>query len=138
MKKLLITFACIAGVLSSQLAFANAYKLDENAVENSFASATEITVDKMAVNNITDLNSTNLAPNADITLGGFLLRNFFCGTFAIHRGYAGTKGLGFKYCITLGFVGMIDFWYTVFKGQEALDNFNGNPNFVVWTDKGRQ
>ncbi len=135
MKKLFITFACIAGIFASQVAMANPYKLDESAVDQKFAAATEISVDQLAV---ADVNAMSLAPNGDVTLGGFLLRSFFCGTFGIHRSYAGTKGLGFKYCITLGIINTVDFWYTVIKGQEGLDNFTGNPNFVVWTDKGRQ
>ncbi len=138
MKKLLITFACIAGLFASQVAMANPYKLDESAVNQKFAAATEISLDQMSVETMTDVNSNVLAPNGDVTMGGFLLRNFFCGTFAVHRSYAGTKGLAFKYCITLGIVGSIDFWYTVFVGQSALDNFTGNPNFVCWTANGKQ
>ena len=136
MKKLLITFTCIMGLFAAQVANANPYKLDDTAVEKTFASASEITANEMALENL-NLNTT-ASPSDDVTLGGFLVRNFFCGTFAVHRSYAGTKGLAFKYCITLGIVGTIDFWYTVFTGQEGLDNFTGNPNFVCWTAKGKQ
>jgi len=138
MKKLVLTVACVVGVFASQMAFANPYKLDENAVEKTFTAASEITLEQMSVETMTDVNSNTLAPKGDVTLGGFLVRNFFCGTFAVHRSYAGTKGLAFKYCITLGIIGAVDFWYTVFTGQEALDNFTGNPNFICWTSGGKQ
>ena len=137
MKKLLIAFACMTGVMTTQLAFANPFKLDENALEQTFSNADEITVDEMAVNNLNSLTTTGAAP-ADVTMGGFMVRLIFCGQFALHRSYAGTKGLWWKYFCTLGFVAAIDFWYTVFNLDTALDNFNGNPNFVVWTKKGRQ
>ncbi len=132
MKKLLITFACIGVLFASQVAMANPYKLDESAVDQKFAAATEISVEQMA---LADVNTMALAPNTDVTKGGFLLRSLFCGIFAVHRSYAGTKGLAFKYCITFGLVNTVDFWYTVFKGQEALDVFIDNPKWVVWRTK---
>ena len=57
MKKLLITFTCIMGLFAAQVANANPYKLDETAVEKTFASASEITANEMALENL-NLNTT--------------------------------------------------------------------------------
>ncbi len=137
MKKLLITFACVAGLALSQFANANPYTLDEVALEQTFASADEVALNNSTPENLTGLTNTNMAPT-EVTMGGFMLRLIFCGGFAVHRSYTGTKGLFWKYFCALGIPSTGDFCFSIFHWKNALDNYNGNPNWICWTKKGRQ
>ncbi len=130
MRKLLLSFAFLVGMATVSMAD-NAYTVNEEKIDAAFTAAQEV--------NYTDavsLASINLlGVTADeTTKTGFLVRAFFCGEFALHRSYMGTKGLFVKYFCTLGVVGCIDFWWVVFKGDEAFNKFKGNDKWFVWND----
>jgi len=129
MKKLFL--ALIMSVADAGASFAGSYKLNDQAVDAAFAASQDISTSLS-----TDLNFA-ATPDAEITKGGYLLRAFFCGSFALHRKYMGNGGktLWYMYlCIPVagGVVGCVDFWGVVFKGDEFMAKFKDNPKWIVW------
>lgn len=133
MKKLLFALMFVLGV--STFSFASSYKLNEVAIDNAIASAEQVNVADFNFNEDLNLNEVaNFTLAEEPTKSGFLIRAFFCGQFALHRSYMGTKGLFIKYFCTFGVIACIDFWWVVFKGDEAFNKFKGNDKWVVWND----
>lgn len=133
MKKILV---CLFAAATSAYSFAgtNDYVIDDAAVEAAFNQAEDITLSSASTISFT--GASYLAQD-EKSVGGFLLRSFFCGFIALHRSYMGTGGetMWWKYfCIPVvgGFTNCIDFWWVVFKGQEALSKYKDNPKFMVW------
>jgi hypothetical protein len=127
MKRLFLSCLLALGVLGG---FANGYKLDEAAIENAFAASEDITW-------TADLNINSSSANfGEATIGGFLLRSFFCGFIGLHRSYMGTGGktLWYYYLCTFGVINVVDFCGVLFKGDEFMAKFKDNPKFLVWTD----
>lgn len=130
MKKALFLLAVVLGLSAKSFA-GNPYKLNQSSVNDAFAQATEVSFNEYNVLNSNNLN-LNLATLEEPTKSGFLIRAFFCGNFALHRSYMGTKGLFIKYFCTFGVISCVDFWGTVIKGDEFFNKFKGNDKFVVW------
>jgi len=136
MKKLsaLLSIVCLT---ASMTFAANNYKIDDAVIDQMFAQSEDVTptfTDQFSSLNM--INSVNFAvlPEGK-TVGGFLLRAFFCSGFALHRSYMGTgdKSVFFYYfCLGIVPVGCIDFWWVVFKGEEALNKYADNPKWFVW------
>lgn len=127
MKKMFFLFA-IATMFTSVTMASSDYRINDAAVDVLFDQAIEV-----------DFEFNAAGVQQEKTVGGFLLRNFFCGFVALHRSYMGTGGetLWWKYfCIPVvgGVVSCVDFWYVVFKGKEALDKYADNGKFIVWAD----
>ena len=130
MKKLFFTLTLVFGFAAMN--YANTYRLNEQAIENSFNAATEQTLsDSFNTGDFATLNLTGISGD-EPTKTGFLLRACFCGGFGLHRSYMGTKGMFIKYCWNP--IGFIDFVYVLFKGDEAFNKFKGNNKWVVWND----
>lgn len=128
MKKLFTLLTAL--VLTTSLALANnEYKINDEAIDNLFENAEEVSFTSSA-NNLLSLT----APAPEITKSGFLLRAFFCGGFALHRSYMGTGGKSLWYLYCWNCVGGIDFWWVVFKGDEAMNKFKDNGKWIVWMD----
>jgi len=133
MKKLFLFFTATA--MSATMAFAgNDYKINDANIDNMFANADEIS---FASN---DFGGTNFMTPAgpEKTKGGYLVRAFFCGGFALHRSYMGTAGktLWYMYlCIPVvgGVVGCVDFWGVVF-GSIDFNKYKDNGKYIVWMD----
>lgn len=126
MKKLFTLLTAI--VLTVSLAKANnEYKINDATIDNLFANAEEMSMVS------TDFNLGSIAaPAPEITKSGFLLRAFFCGGIALHRSYMGTGGKSLWYMYCWNCVGGIDFWWVVFKGDEAMNKFKDNGKWIVW------
>jgi hypothetical protein len=135
MKKLFLLSAFIGCLATASFANNAKYTADETTVDNLFAQSQDISMTAAVAELATPASVTNLTADAEQTKTGFLIRAFFCGNFALHRSYMGTKGLWWKYFCTFGFVGCIDFWWVVIKGDEAFSKFKGNDKWVVWNDK---
>lgn len=130
MKKLILLLSVVTCFASFSTA-SNLYKINDAEIDMLFGQAIEVDFESTA-----DVNSINQDKK---TVGGYLIRSFFCGSFALHRSYMGTAGetLWWKYlCIPVvgGVVGCVDFWYVVFKGEEALNKYKDNGKFIVWKD----
>jgi hypothetical protein len=137
MKKLLLIPAFMVCLLTSS--FASNYKVDEANVDQLFASSEDVTL-TAADEAYSLMNTTSsIKAEGEKTVGGFLVRAFFCGGFALHRYYMGTDGkqlFWYYFCIPVmgGVAGCVDFWWVVFKGKEAMDKYTNNGKFLVWAD----
>lgn len=135
MKKLTLLSLLVAFMASFAVASnSNNYKINDQSVDAMFAQATEVT--NFATLDLTSSyakNELGITAGEEPTKTGFLIRAFFCGNFALHRSYMGTKGLFIKYFCTFGVVSCVDFWGTVIKGDEFFNKFKGNDKFVVWS-----
>lgn len=130
MKKLLLVFSLV--VMTAGLSFGSNYKLNDEAVDNLFAQADDVSL-------VADAAEFSMPALAEPTKTGYLIRAFFCGSFGLHRSYMGTGGKTLWYyylCIPVagGVVACVDFWYVVIKGDEALSKYKDNPKWVVWND----
>lgn len=134
MKKIIyvaVAFLLLVGVKSE----ASSYKIDEALVDQMFNEAEEISLTDNSTLTTLNLTSSIKEANGDKSVGGFLLRAYFCGFIALHRTYMGTGGKSLLlYYLCLGFVPVstIDFCWVLFKGQEALDKYADNPKWMVW------
>jgi hypothetical protein len=138
MKKLTLILALALG--SVTLAHADKYKMDEQQLEQAFATSTEVSFDEMvaADMSVVDLSSTKMAASGSKTRGGYLLRSFFCGGIALHRYYMGTtKGYMWAlYCLVPvagGLAGCVDFWGAVFVA-DFYKKYENNDKWFVWLD----
>lgn len=137
MKKIFLAFAMSIAVVGSALA--NNYKLDETSIEAAFAASEDISLVASDEANTLALASVNGTLD-EPSMGGYLLRSFFCGFIGLHRSYMGTGGKTLWYyylCIPIygGIVNCVDFWGVVFMGQKQLDKYKNNPKFNVWAGK---
>ena len=136
MKKLsaLLSIVCLTASMSFA---ANNYKIDDAVIDQMFAQSEDVTLtftDQLSA--LYMINSVNFAALPEgKTVGGFLLRAYFCGFLALHRSYMGTgdKSVFFYYfCLGIVPASCIDFWWVVFKGEEALNQYADNPKWFVW------
>ena len=137
MKKLLFSLACLTCLFATNYATASTYKVDEVAVEQLFSASNDVTFtaseEAFAMMN----PSSQALTKGDQTVGGYLVRAFFCGGFGLHRKYMGTggKNLFWLYFCTAGGIGVVttvDFCWVLFKGAAAMDKYADNSKFIVW------
>lgn len=131
MKKLFFTLTLVFGLAT--LASANTYKLNNASVEAKFATSQDVTSEMSALTSNTENYASILG--GDQSMGGFLVRAAFCGTFSIHRMYMGSSFM-WMYCIPVAgqLTTAIDFWYVVFKGQEGLSKYSNSSKFWAFKD----
>ena len=137
MKKLLFVLGFFA-VSSFSFAGTDKYKVNDAAVDKMFAQSQDISssvADEMSVASINQPAAVQTAGGQ--TVGGYLIRCFFCGGIALHRHYMGGDwgSLWWKYfCIPVagGVAACGDFWWVVFKGNSALSKYKGNDKWFVW------
>ena len=127
----------VAGILVTNFASASTYKVDDAAVDQMFLSADDVTF-SASEEAYALMNPAQAAVKGDKTVSGFLVRAFFCGIFAVHRSYMGTGGktlFWYYFCIpVVGEVAaIVDFFWVVFKGEDALNKFADNSKYLVWT-----
>lgn len=130
MKKLFFTLSLVLGLAT--VASANTYKLNNASVEAKFAASQDVTTESVALAS-TENYTTVLG--GDQSIGGFLVRAAFCGTFSIHRMYMGSSFM-WMYCIPVAgqLTSAIDFWYVIFKGQEGLSKYSNSSKFWAFKD----
>ena len=137
MKKLLFVLGFFA-VSSFAFAGTDKYKVNDAAVDQMFAQSTDISssiADEMSIVSINQPAAVQAGGGQ--TVGGYLIRAFFCGGIALHRHYMGGDwgSLWWKYfCIPVagGVAACGDFWWVVFKGNSALSKYKGNDKWFVW------
>jgi hypothetical protein len=84
MKKLLFSLAFFTCLFATNLASASTYKVDEAAVDQLFSASDDVTF-TASEEAYALMNPSTQAVTKDKTVGGYLLRAFFCGEFALHR-----------------------------------------------------
>jgi TM2 domain-containing membrane protein YozV len=132
MKKLVLALALVIGAAGAS--FASNYKLDEAAVESAFTASDDITL------SVTEsLGVEAVAAEGELSKTQYLIRAWFCGSFALHRSYMGTGGKGlllYYLCIPVAnYVAiMVDFWGVIIKGDEFWMKYKDNPKFFAWNN----
>jgi hypothetical protein len=138
MRKLFFVFAFMAMMVSVSSVKADNYFVNDNAIEDLFATSEDQTAEMLDLSNpllTSSVMGTKAAANQ--TVVGFLLRSYFCGFIALHRSYMGTGGKTLWYyyfCIPVvgGVVNFVDFCWVLFKGSDAMNKYKDNPKFIVW------
>ena len=145
MKHLILLFTVIIAFSFTCTAEESEYILDNNAIENAFSQAEEISLldinlfsDKTldifssVQSNTQALSRSNVNPWAAFALA------FFLGEFGIHRMYLGSTKImwacyTFSCCGIFGIVPFVD-WIVLLVGaiQGDIDHFENNPKFIMW------
>ena len=114
---------------------ASEFKVDESSLDALFEQSKDVsatyTTDFITLSG----TSSELDAQGGKTVGGYLVRCFFCGGIALHRSYMGGEGLWWKYfCIPIAgqVAALVDFWWVVIAGDDALKKYSGNDAFFVW------
>jgi len=137
MKKFTLIFALVIGALG--FARAGAYKIDEQKLMQTFENSHEVSFDEMYASDITALENTLIAKGDSKSRGGFLIRCFFCGGFALHRYYMdctrGARMWALYFCVPIvgGVTACVDFFWVVFS-DDALGKYEGSDKYIVWLD----
>lgn len=138
MKKLILVIVLFVAVLSVKQANASSYSVDEQAVDQLFASAVETSMISM---NATDLSSVAsnvsspvMAEQKDAVVA--IVLDFFLGGLGVHRFYLGTETLtGLAYFFTcggiFGIVPLVDFIVLIID-MDDISAYINNPKFFMW------
>ncbi len=140
MKKLFLVVVLFVAVLSVKQANASSYSINEQAVDQLFASAVETSMISI---NATELNS--VASNVSSTVSAAkekeaivaIVLDFFLGGLGIHRFYLGTETLTWVgYILTcggiFGIVPLVDFVVLLIDNKDISAYIN-NPKFFMWS-----
>jgi hypothetical protein len=135
MKKiyLLIGFVVTIGLSKAN---AESFTLDNAKIDNLFALSQDVTSQTLVEANALSASNLNSAVGGQ-TVGGYLVRAFFCGSIALHRYYMGGSGpLWAMYlCIPVvgGVDGCVDFWWVLFN-NDNLSKYRNSSKYIVWMD----
>lgn len=139
MKKVFSTLLIICGLfISLNSVKANSYVLDNSAVDNLFASATELNLNTVAFDGLNAMNfpqgTATLASDKNAIVAAVLA--FFLGGYAVHRYYLGTKGTMFFYYFctcggVFGVIPLIDF-VMILVDNKDISKYCNNENFIMW------
>lgn len=135
MKKFILGLALIGGLFTANFASASSYKADDVSIDVLFDNSVDVTstVNEMALGSMMSPQTVT----GDQTVGGYLVRSFFCGFIGLHRSYMGTAGntvWWWYFCVPVlgGVTNCFDFWWVVFKGDDALSKYKDNGKLMVW------
>lgn len=139
MKKLLFVFGFFAVSSLSFAGIGETYKVNDLAVDKMFEQSVDVSAslaDEMALGGLNHPASIQASAGSQ-SVGGFLIRAFFCGGIALHRHYMGGDwgSLWWKYlCIPVagGVAALGDFCWVLFSGDAALSKYKGNDKWFVW------
>lgn len=138
MKKLFLVVVLFVAVLSVKQANASSYSINEQAVDQLFASAVETSMISM---NATELSSVAsnvstsvMAKEKDAVVA--IVLDFFLGGLGIHRFYLGTETLtGLGYILTcggiFGIVPLVDLVVLIIDNED-ISAYVNNPKFFMW------
>jgi hypothetical protein len=134
MKKVLSLLAAFILVSSAVFADGGKYKVNDQTIDDMFASATEVTLD--------DLSSLNLnmksIPTEELGEVNPWVAWILCATYFGHRIYLGTKtGTWILYICTGGGCGIVTsvdaIVLLIGAINEDIDKYIDNDKFLMWT-----
>ena len=139
MKKLLLIAGFLGAGLLSFAGNVEKYKVNDAAVDQMSAQSQDVSssfADEMTLANMNQPVGAEVAKGGQ-SVGGFLIRCFFCGGIALHRAYMGSDWgkLWWKYfCIPVagGVAAYGDFCWVLFTGNSALSKYKGTDKWFVW------
>ena len=138
MKKAIFLILLVMVVVSVKQANASSYSVNEQAIDQLFATATEtsmISVNAGDFNALpSNVPSVSMAQQKDAVVA--IVLDFFLGGFGIHRFYLGTKTItGLGYILTcggiFGIVPFVDFIVLIIDNQD-ISKYVDNPKFFMW------
>ncbi len=140
MKKLLFTLAVVLSFSVLASAGNNSkYFINDDAVNQIFASSTEIDFTGMQLNSFANnSNDVQIKGGNDAVVATIIC--CFVGYFGIHRHYLGTRDdmwmlYTFSCCGILGFVPFVDFCVLLINGvlkDEGVGEYKNNKDFIMW------
>ncbi|MBN1985218.1 MAG: TM2 domain-containing protein [Prolixibacteraceae bacterium] len=139
MKKIFICIFLFAAFLSVNQVKASQYSIDEGAIDQLFATATETSMISINASEVSAVPSgvalPLVAPKEKDAVVAIVL-DFFLGGLGIHRFYLGTKTMtGLGYILTcggiFGVVPLIDFIVLIIDNDD-ISPYIDNPKFFMW------
>lgn len=139
MKKLILVIVLFATVLCVKQANASSYSVNEQAVDQLFATAVETSMVSINATELgsaaSSVSSVAASSNEKDAVVAIVL-DFFLGGFGIHRFYLGTETLtGLGYIFTcggiFGIVPLVDFIVLIIDNKDISPYIN-NPKFFMW------
>ena len=145
MKKVIFALVAMAALSFNSFAEDNDYVLNDNAIENAFAAATEVSlqdINLFAENGISLMANSQsgsaMMGRSSVNPWGAWAFCTFLGGFGIHRHYMGTsKWMWAYYTFTcggiFGIVTLVD-WVVLLVGaiQDDIGSYTGNTSFFMW------
>jgi TM2 domain-containing membrane protein YozV len=139
MKKIFIFILFVAVILSVKQVNASQYSIDEGAIDQLFATATETSMISVNTSDFSAAPSSIPSPlvaskEKDAVVA--IVLDFFLGGLGIHRFYLGTKTMtGLGYILTcggiFGVVPLIDFIVLIIDNDD-ISPYIDNPKFFMW------
>lgn len=139
MKKLILVIVLFATVLCVKQVNASSYSVNEQAVDQLFATAVETSMVSINATELgsaaSSVSSVAASSNEKDAVVAIVL-DFFLGGFGIHRFYLGTETLtGLGYIFTcggiFGIVPLVDFIVLIIDNKDISPYIN-NPKFFMW------
>lgn len=139
MKKFLVFVLFFAAFFSVMQVKAGSYSIDEQGIDQLFASATETSMVSINANEagtmLAGISSAVVASKEKDAVVAIVL-DFFLGGLGIHRFYLGTKTMtGIGYILTcggiFGVVPLIDFIVLIIDNDD-ISPYIDNPKFFMW------
>ena len=145
MKKVLFLLAAIVAFSFNAFADVDPYTVDDNAIDQLFAQATEVSIDEIdAVLTGSQIlmpgmeNQASIAAKSSVSPWAAWAICWFVGGFGIHRHYMGTKGSMWAiYTFTCGGIfGIVTFvdWVVLLVGaiKDDIRDYCNNDRFFMW------
>lgn len=139
MKKTVVLILLLVAVFAVKQVNASTYSIDEQKIDQLFATATETSMISINANELGAVPSNYpvslVAPKEKDAVVAIVL-DFFLGGLGIHRFYLGTETLtGLGYILTcggiFGIVPLIDFVVLIIDNQD-ISPYIDNPRFFMW------
>lgn len=139
MKKAFVLILLFAAVFTVKQANASSYAIDEQAVDQLFATATEtsmISINASEMSAVASTVSTTVVASKQKDAIVAIVLDFFLGGLGVHRFYLGTKTLtGIGYILTcggiFGIVPLVDFIVLIIDNKD-ISPYIDNPKFFMW------
>lgn len=139
MKKTFIFILLTVAVFSVKQANASSYSIDEQAVDQLFATATEtsmISINANELGSVASTVATTVVASKEKDAIVAIVLDFFLGGLGVHRFYLGTKTLtGIGYILTcggiFGIVPLVDFVVLIIDNKD-ISPYIDNPKFFMW------
>jgi TM2 domain-containing membrane protein YozV len=140
MKKAFILILLFVATISLKQVSAASYSIDEGAIDQLFATATETSMISINANELSavpsDIPSPLVASSGEKDAVVAIVLDFFLGGLGIHRFYLGTKTMtGLGYILTcggiFGVVPLIDFIVLIIDNDD-ISPYIDNPKFFMW------
>lgn len=139
MKKAFVLILLFAAVFTVKQANASSYVIDEQAVDQLFATATEtsmISINASEMSAVASTVSTTVVASKQKDAIVAIVLDFFLGGLGVHRFYLGTKTLtGIGYILTcggiFGIVPLVDFIVLIIDNKD-ISPYIDNPKFFMW------